>query len=183
MHTVLEAAVDESIRSETKLELDKDNATITGFCLEHIEYVHSVPVQIRASQCLGLLSSAHLPSICNQLFQRLVSIKDDKQIREYAPFQRAVGYLKFGFATPELTDTTLEYLSNLHQVMARMDRGVLRAEICNSLRLIFIALRDSSTESNRVSWHTFSLSSQATTYWQLFSSIYALVYELSLIHI
>lgn len=96
---------------------------------------------------LGLLSAAHLPGICNKLFQDLVALKvitestmvrvmqDDKQIREYVPYQRAVvrshqqsshkvqGYLKFGFATPEQTETTLEYLSNLHQVFQQKLRS------------------------------------------------------------
>lgn len=39
----------------------------------------------------GLLSAVHLRTITSKLFQDLVSIKDDKQIREYVPFQRAAG--------------------------------------------------------------------------------------------
>ena len=71
-------------------ELDK-NGKIIDFCYTHVAYTHTMPVQIRASECLGtntrvthqsvtevwlgLLSATHLHDVCKRLFQDLVAIK------------------------------------------------------------------------------------------------------------
>lgn len=56
MKICLQAAVDDAVRSESlhRLQLDKEGSLITNFCFDHVEYVQSVPVQIRASECLGV---------------------------------------------------------------------------------------------------------------------------------
>lgn len=68
MKTVLAGAVDELLRSgsldkdDKEVVLDKEG-TIISFCLEHIRYVYSSPVQSRASECLGTHKHAHTHTI------------------------------------------------------------------------------------------------------------------------
>ena len=92
------------------------------------------------------------------------------------PFQHAVRYLSFGFTTKDQSENTLKYLTQLHQVMARTDRGVLRAEMCATLAVVLKELLDSEDPEMREAWHSFETNSvEAERFWRLYKSIYTLV--------
>jgi hypothetical protein len=90
---------DEHRRTPNPALLENTPQKMLRFCFDHLHHTHSVPVQHAASLCIGVLSRFFLAKVEFLFTDRLKKLKKDKELREYASYQKAVKYLDFGVAT------------------------------------------------------------------------------------
>jgi len=73
-------------------------------------------------------------------------------------------------------ETTLAYLQDLIELMKRADRGVLREEICSSIRAIYGRLLDRNNESRVSEWEAFaSYETNKSEFFMHFENIYEML--------
>jgi hypothetical protein len=161
---------DEHRRAPNPALLENTPQKMLTFCFDHLHHTHSVPVRHAAALCIGVLSRFFLAKVEFLFTDRLKKLKKDKELREYASYQKAVKYLDFGVATrtshlnsaptflyrsvpsvvltqslfaclhlpsDEQYELTMRYLTSLLLAMKNVERGVLRQEICASLKDVF----------------------------------------------
>ena len=96
---------------------------------------YSVAVRAVACRCISAISGARLRSIVNMVLQRLRACRGNIQLREYAIVQKSVAGFQFSFHGKD-ADVSIYYFNELSQLALKVDRGVLRAEICSSLKYV-----------------------------------------------
>lgn len=64
--------------------------------------------------------------------------------RPFAFCFQAIKNFAFGVSTPSQAATTMQYLASLRQAMSSVERGVLRQEMCESLKAIYTKILDRS---------------------------------------
>ncbi len=156
--------------------LSKVSDTVFTWCFNHLAHTNSVAVQYAAAQCLAALSVGSLPKVVTLFMQKAESVKNnDADSRLYTSYQRAVQYFDFSFATPRDVDATVDYLISLLALMKRSERGVLRAEICGSVRTILRRLLDRRNEKR---WYEFQAFQKRNVKVDVLWSVYRQIYEL-----
>ena len=147
------------------------------FCFEHIHVSSATAVRHVASECVGLLSRAHLKAALELFLVRMKKLANDRDEREYVPYQRATRLLELSMHSAEQASSSLLYLKELGAMMARTSRGVLRAEICSSLLESLARLMTPSESLRRQEWHEYCTSagtqSAARDWWGAYQAVYA----------
>lgn len=176
-----EFEVDISVDSPANPSLLRTVPTnVIDFCFKHLNHNQSVAVRLASGKCLGVLSHCFLEYTVNLFLKMHENLKKDEDEREYTTYQQAVKYLQFGIATEEQYDHTLGYLQSLIKLMKKIDRGVLRGAICETLTIMFSGIMSSSDASRQSAWKEFSVdSTRNTSFYDCYNKIYVLVYKWS----
>lgn len=126
--------------------------TMLDFCFDHLHHTHTPATRHAAVRCIGLLSYQFLPEIVARLCNSLKWIKTDEETRAYATFQKVVCYLDFGFKTLEQGMLTVKYFSELKNALKKVERGVLRRAVIDSLCEVHTKIYASMTEDEKLAW-------------------------------
>ena len=132
---------------------------LLDFCYSRISVVYSAPIRHVASECVGLLSAARLKPVVEMFLASLARVTSDRDEREFVPSMRATRLLQLSTHSAEQAAASLAYLKALASSMARVSRGVLRAEVCAALvealpRLMAPADDDRSAYGDAHLWPT-----------------------------
>ncbi len=84
------------------------------------------------------------------------SMSDEDQ-RRLCPFQQAVRYLSFGVDTPARVGITCEFFEMMAEHVKAVDRGVLRRDVCESLKHAILFLKDQAAWAQFTQHESFSL--------------------------
>ncbi|KAJ1629781.1 hypothetical protein T492DRAFT_1144956, partial [Pavlovales sp. CCMP2436] len=149
--------------------------SVLDFCFEQIGPSHLPVVRETASRCVGLLARAagHLVVAVKLYAARLEKVRASEHQREFAPYQRATCVLPFGWAEGEGgASATLDYLRALSAAMGRIERRVLRTEVCSSLDK---QLRRLLARTEGSAWFAFEArgGKPLAEFWALFGAIHA----------
>jgi hypothetical protein len=145
-----------------------------SFCFNHLQHSYSAGVRHAAAQSLGVLSHVYLQQISQCFIEKFSACKNDNQRREFASFQRAVGYIEFGVSSPMQTQITTSYLQELYKEMKKIDRGVLRQEICISLAAIFTRIMNPADAARVQQYNHFLQLNRGV---EEFNEVYSNIYE------
>lgn len=181
-------------RSEYELEADSTSSSadpqmlkaislqrVVPFCCSQLHHTQNVAIRTAASECLGVLTNWFLEPVVDIFIRGLEDI-DDSNMREYATIQAAVSNLEFGVETPTQAAKTIEYLQSLHECMKSFDRGVLRKEVCESLKAIFckVLKHTNMSEAKQAAWDRFYCSGERShEFFDVYEKIYNTVYKWS----
>lgn len=132
--------------------------SLISFCFSRLHLSFSGAIRRVAGMCLGFLSKHFLQMIASMFLNSLAAIKKDADAREYVTYQKALSLLDFGFRAGDQVNATVAYFSGLAAQMKKIDRGVLRMEVCESLRQIFVKILPSKANTRQ------------TTQWDLFQA-------------
>lgn len=152
---------------------------VIPFAFNYLHHIYSSAVRHAASRLLGILSITFLGQITGMFIDKFAQAKKDQAKREYATFQRAVGFLDFRVGPPATLKVTLEYLTALLAEMKNVDRGVLRQEICQSLDSIYTKILsphvpDATLRTSE--WHSFMRSEKGVEDWNVtYERIYTII--------
>lgn len=94
---------------------------------------HAASVRETAAKCLGLLSRApsQLRAVVGLLGGRLAQLRRDLDQRQFVSYERLVPSLGFGWADAEAAAATLQHVKDQAAAMPRIERRVLRVEVCH----------------------------------------------------
>jgi hypothetical protein len=146
------------------------------FLIERLTMENSPAIRNASALCLSILSlkAEFLSIIVNQFLTAMDSSKSDDEEREYASYQRAISDLAFGFGNDRI-EITMEYLFKLSIKMKKVERGVLRQEICYSLKDIFKKLLDPADEILLQELNLMENSDRAAEFWDIYKSMFECV--------
>jgi hypothetical protein len=115
-------------------------SALIRFSCDHLHHTKPIAVRHAASQCLGMLSKhpSFLQTVTQILSSKLSGISKSEHYREFSSFQPVVGYLQFDLVLDSHIEGTAHYLTDLSMNMKKVMRGVLRREMCDSLRDVFV---------------------------------------------
>jgi hypothetical protein len=183
MYVLLRAAIEMQNHDSDKAfevldtsALGSNREFLLQFLVEKLASDNSAAIRNAAALCLSVLSlkSEFLSNIINQILSVMDIVASEEEEREFVSYQRAISDFAFGFGK-ERIDVTLEYLSKLFIKMKKIERGVLRQEICSSLKEIFRKLLDPADEILLQELDMMENSDRASEFWDLFSNIYKIV--------
>eukprot|EP00474_Spongospora_subterranea_P010466 CRZ10924.1 hypothetical protein [Spongospora subterranea] len=141
-------------------------SSIITYCFSRLSLGFSLPVQSAAGRCLSALSKLFLGEIISVLLMEMKKNSSDAQAREFVIVQRAVGDMDFCIDKLQLT---VKYLEELASICTKTDRGVLRAEICMSLKKIMQCVLGPGNLS------ALETSEYGVAFWNVFARLYRIV--------
>eukprot|EP01117_Protostelium_nocturnum_P005277 TRINITY_DN1925_c0_g1_i2.p1 TRINITY_DN1925_c0_g1~~TRINITY_DN1925_c0_g1_i2.p1 ORF type:complete len:2091 (+),score=477.46 TRINITY_DN1925_c0_g1_i2:1718-7990(+) len=104
------------------------------FCFDRLVFYSPPAVREEASKCLTLLSSLNLPKVVHQFTEKMkLCNKNDDTAREWVTYQHAASFLNFGVGTIDQENATVTFFQTVTSVAEKVQRGVLRQEICSSM--------------------------------------------------
>ncbi|SPQ98412.1 unnamed protein product (mitochondrion) [Plasmodiophora brassicae] len=163
------AEVLSSIDARDTLQEDCDPSIpskLIEYCFSRLSLSSSPSVQFASCRALGALSRMFFDDVIDGILSRMKRCKSDLQAREFVIVQRAVGELHFCLDNIACTN---RYLEELVLISAKIDRGVLRAEICLSLKKVFQKMLAGPGALDLV-----EASDHALPFWNVFARLYRL---------
>ena len=125
------------------------------FCFARVGFAYSPACRRVAALCVGRLSQEQLGMAVDVSVGRLGTISSDREQREYVAYARAAAHLELSTKSAEQASATVRYLSAFASAMGGVTRGVLRFQICTSLKALLPRLMDASTACRRREWRDF----------------------------
>ena len=146
---------------------------LLDFCYSRISVVYSAPIRHVASECVGLLSAARLKPVVEMFLASLARVTSDRDEREFVPSMRATRLLQLSTHSAEQAAASLAYLKALASSMARVSRGVLRAEVCAALVEALPRLMAPADDDRRGEWAEYCSGSAAREWWRAYAEVYS----------
>jgi len=178
---VFDLGGDDNVHSQrpgqAKQQLGSVPATVIEFCFANLHHTRSGAVRFMAGECLGVLSKCFLSSVLHLFTEKCKNIKKEKEEREFAGYQKAIHVLDFGVGTREQIDVTIGYLNDLVKLMKKVERGVLRQEICSSLKAVFSNILAPGSEQRQAEWEEFArkFPKSVDDFFRVYEEIYDIV--------
>jgi hypothetical protein len=156
---------------------------VITFSFERLHYGYSAAVRHAAAQLLGVLSRHWLVCIAGLFSEAMAKAKSETDQREFASYQSAIKFIDFGVSQVSVypiagrgTPTnqyraTMDYLSALVAAMKKIDRGVLREQVCISLRSVFENILDMKDAQKKHDWEYFNRTGDVREFWELYSNV------------
>jgi hypothetical protein len=117
--------------------------------------VASPAIRVQATKCLKVLSSSSLDKISNYFVGQMGQVKEEDDERAFVYVQRALTELCWGLGSRY--ETTYAFLNDLYAFMdKRVERGVLKIEICSSLSVLMKRLLTARTSNQCFFLSSFS---------------------------
>ena len=99
---------------------------------QSVSLIASPAIRFQATKCLQALSSSALSQISQYFVGKMGQVKEEEDERAFVYVQRALTELRWGLGSRY--DATFAFLSALYEFMNnRVERGVLKMEICSSI--------------------------------------------------
>lgn len=94
-------------------------------------------------------------------------------------FARAAAYLELSAHSAEQAASTARYLQVLSRAMGGVSRGVLRAQMCASLRSVLARLMDAPTDALALEWRDFCAAGtpEALSWWASYTATYEAAFK------